>query len=252
MVAASESGGRNAARRREWWIEPIDGGICLMTRQGPFSVYRRDSALTGCGWDAQAASTLFVASQINDILLLGMGGGTVARLCRKLHPGARIVAVEADARIISLARRRFGVDRLNLEIVHARAEDYAGAAQKCFDAIVDDAWPFVQANARAAIQDDTWQALLAGRLREGGALAINLLSAHQSPASRRRALEQMRLRFRHIREIGFADRVTTVLVGGNQLLDARSTRDRLRNSCGAEAVRGMRLRSLRSSSAEGA
>lgn len=241
-MANSKSVATGGIRPREWWVEPIDEGLCLMTIQGPFSVYRRSRALTGCGWDAQAASTLFPTREVKDILLLGMGGGTVARLCRELHPDARIVAIEAEAQIIDLARRHFGVDRLGIEVVHARAEEYVTSGRGRFDAIVDDAWPFVDAQARAAVQDDTWQAKLARRLRGGGSLAINLMSARENPASRRRAAEQMRQRFVHLREIDFPDRLTTVLVGGDRLRSARSARERMRMAFGSEGVAGMHLR----------
>ncbi len=243
-MAGAQSTSSEAARSCEWWIEKIDGGICLMTSQGPFSVYRRASALTGCGWDAQAASTLFATRPVRDILLLGMGGGTVARLCRQLHPTARIVAVEAEAKIITLARKRFGIDNLGLEVVHAQAEDYVRAHGGSFDAVVDDAWPFVNAQARAAVQDTTWHVRLADRLREGGSLAINLLSNEKSAGGRHRAAAQMRRCFVHLREIRFANRATTVLVGGNRLICARAARERMRTACGAEALLGMSLRSI--------
>ncbi len=76
------------------------------------------------------------------ILILGLGGGSVARLARAIAPEAEIVGVELDAEVVRLARAHFELDRLGLrvELADARAwlASAVGRARQRFDAILED------------------------------------------------------------------------------------------------------------------
>ena len=59
------------------------------------SLYRPGQATTGLIWDALAAPlTLLPPDRRQAVLILGLGGGSVARVTRALAPQARIVGVE--------------------------------------------------------------------------------------------------------------------------------------------------------------
>jgi spermidine synthase len=110
------------------------------------------------------------------LLVLGLGGGSAARLLRALAPGARIVGVERDPAVLRAARRRLGLDALGLEVVQADARDYLASLAGCFDLIVEDL--FVgrgRAVHKPAWLADAALARLADRLAPGGLLVSNAL-----------------------------------------------------------------------------
>eukprot|EP00439_Symbiodinium_sp_Y106_P011941 s5354_g1.t2 len=64
--------------------------------------------------DVLAAPVLLLPRQPRSILILGLGGGTVARALRALCPEASIVGVEMDDEVLDAARRHFGLDDLGV------------------------------------------------------------------------------------------------------------------------------------------
>lgn len=53
---------------------------------------------------------------INNCLILGLGGGTVAKLIRKKWSDAKITGVDIDPVMIELGKKYLGLDKLNVEI----------------------------------------------------------------------------------------------------------------------------------------
>lgn len=49
-------------------------------------------------------------------LILGLGGGTVAKLIRKFWPKAKITGVEIDPTMIELGKKYFGLGKVNVDI----------------------------------------------------------------------------------------------------------------------------------------
>ena len=236
---------RKSAKAQDWWLEQVSGAMCLMTSQGPFSVYNPDCVFTNCGWDAQTAGALFT-DKPDSILLLGMGGGTVARQCRMLYPRARIVAVEADADIIRLARRHFALDTLNIDVMCTTAEKYIGSSRRKFDVIIDDAWPIIDVRSRSIYTSSEWLNRLKRRLRSGGIVGINSYSAQGDAKSRLHVLRGLKSAFQCVREIQSEGRVVTVLVGGESLPDARQARRAIKSlpSQARAPLSALRFRSI--------
>jgi len=53
--------------------------------------------------------------EIRNILILGLGGGTVAKLLRKKYPKAKIVGVEIDPVMIELGKKYLNLDKYNID-----------------------------------------------------------------------------------------------------------------------------------------
>jgi spermidine synthase len=120
------------------------------------------------------------------ILLLGLGGGSAARVARALAPPARIVGVEIDPEVVALARRHFDLDQLGVEVIQADASVFLARSRERFDAVLDD----VFVGRGRAVHKPAW--LLAGglasaaaRVAPGGVLASNALD--EAPAVARTA-----------------------------------------------------------------
>lgn len=54
--------------------------------------------------------------EVGNSLILGFGGGTVAKLVRKYWPNAKITGVEIDSNMIELGGKYLGIDRTNTDI----------------------------------------------------------------------------------------------------------------------------------------
>jgi len=60
---------------------------------------------------------------INKCLILGLGGGTVAKLVRKNWPGAKIVGVDIDPVMVKMGKKYLGLGEAKVEIKIGDAED---------------------------------------------------------------------------------------------------------------------------------
>jgi spermidine synthase len=159
---------RESARGREL---SVDGTFASLWRPGRVT--------TGSVWDALAAPLLALERLRSPrmlVLVLGLGGGSIARIARALLPDAHIVGVELDPDVIDAARRHFELDALGLEVVQADARAFLGRERRLFDAVVDD----VFVGRGSAVRKPDWLpdpglALCAKRVRPGGVLATNNL-----------------------------------------------------------------------------
>lgn len=88
----------------------------------------------------------FEMFDFENILLLGMGGGSVISILRdQYHVKGHITAVEKDETIIELAKKYFDIDkRRGLTIVNADAYDFVSGIQEKYDLIISDV--FIDAN----------------------------------------------------------------------------------------------------------
>jgi len=207
----------------------VDGTFASLLRPG--------RASTGSVWDAIAAPVLALPpARRRRFLLLGLAGGSVARLLRAVAPKAQIVGVEIDREVLSVARAHFGLDELDLEVVCADALGVLERERRRFDAIFDD----VFLGRGDAVHKPAWlphpgHDLARRRLAAGGLLVANTLDEAPFIA---RSLQQAHDGVVQLEVEGFDNRI---LVGGPAGLDARS----LRREIAASPVLGETLRVLR-------
>ena len=108
------------------------------------------------------------------ILMVGLGGGSLAKFCYRHFPHTRITVVEISAEVIAL-RDAFHVppDDARLRIVQADAAAYIGAMQGAADVILVDG--FDAAGMPAELGSAAFYAGCRRALREGGVLVANIL-----------------------------------------------------------------------------
>lgn len=84
---------------------------------------------------------------VKKALILGLGGGTIAKILRKKYPDAKIVGVDLDPVIVQLGKEYFGLNKLNVEVSIADAFEMSQKIRKdkfdliCVDLYVGDKFP---------------------------------------------------------------------------------------------------------------
>lgn len=175
-------------------------------------------------WDALAAPILWLPPERRRrLLVLGLGGGSAARLARALAPRAHIVGVELDGEVLRAARRWLDLEILGLEVVEGDALGFLRRARSRFDAILED----VFVGRGRAVRKPAWLPhpgleLAVRRLRPGGVLASNTLDEWREVE---RAVQGLLPRTVCIEVEQYDNRI---LVGGAAGLDARALRGRMR------------------------
>jgi spermidine synthase len=201
----------------------VDGTFASLLRPG--------LATTGSVWDAIAAPALALPpARQRRFLILGLGGGSVARVLRAVAPDAEIVGVEIDREVVRIARRDFGLDELAVELVQGDALAVLGRERRRFDAIFDD----VFVGSGDAVHKPAWlphpgHDQARRRLARGGLLVSNTLDEAPFVA---RSLAAAHAVVVQVEIEGFDNRI---LVGGPAELDGLTARG-LRSAIAASPV----------------
>jgi spermidine synthase len=161
------------------------GGLALRIDGTFASFYRPGQALAGPVWDALVSPLAWLpAARRRRVLILGLGGGSAARVARALAPRARIVGVEMDRDVVRAARRHLGLGALGVEVVVSDALAYLRRARGRFDLVLED----VFTGRGRAVRKPDWLPepglrLAARRVAPGGLLATNCLDEFPESAA---------------------------------------------------------------------
>ncbi len=190
------------------------------------SLYRPGEIATHCVWDAIAAPILWLSpSRRRRILILGLGGGSVARLARALAPDAEIVGVEFDPEVVRLARAHLELDRLDVRVEIADALAWLKTAKGRFDVILED----IFIGHGDDVHKPDWipepgHRLARARLAKGGVFVSNTLDEYAEVA------REMRTACPALVTIETEDYDNRVLVAGSRGLAGAALRRRVADS----------------------
>ncbi|MFL9987356.1 fused MFS/spermidine synthase [Paraburkholderia sediminicola] len=113
-------------------------------------------------------------SNPKDILIVGLGGGSLSKYCFHKFPSARVTTVEIDNRVIAL-REQFFIppESERFRIVHADAAEYLSDKVSVADVILLDG--FDALGLPAALSSQSFYDSCRAALRDKGVLVSNLL-----------------------------------------------------------------------------
>lgn len=152
--------------------------ILLLDRSGNVhSVYRRATAWTKSYWDEFAAFPAVIPD--GPVAILGLGGGTAARLLLELWPSLKLEGYEIDQILVDNAREHLGLAELEsptgdggvLRVHVGDALADTASVDGGFAGIIVDL--FAEGEVLPQLRDpETWLALKS-RLRPGGRIMVN-------------------------------------------------------------------------------
>jgi len=108
---------------------PINGRITVVKNLG-MKPYIQVGGLTQSGgvvkgvWKNTLKKVASSKEQVARVLILGLGGGTVAGLVRKFWLEAKITGVEIDPIFVALGKKYLGLDEKEIEIVIGDAQEF--------------------------------------------------------------------------------------------------------------------------------
>jgi spermidine synthase len=143
------------------------------------SQYNPNHPVTRSIWDLLMLPAFFYPKgEIQRVLVLGVGGGSVIHLLERYVQPSEIVGIELNPIHVSVAKRFFGVDDTKAILHQADAvdwlRDYQGAP---FDMIIDDLFGELDGEGeRAVALDKEWFTLLNKNLTPHGLLVVNVIS----------------------------------------------------------------------------
>jgi spermidine synthase len=216
----------------------VRGGQRTLRIDGSFaSTWQPGRETTGSVWDGIASGLLALPRERRrDVLLLGLGGGSAARVVRAVAPEARIVAVEIDPAVVRLARRWFELDALGLEVVTDDAARFLARTRARFDAVLEDVFT---GDARRLAKPPGFPLPALDRvrrlLRPGGVAVCNTLDEWADVRA------TLAARFRRLVQVGIVDYDNRIYVASDAPLAPAS----LRAAVAAEPVLAPSLRALR-------
>ena len=193
------------------------------------SFYRPGEIATHCVWDAIAAPILWLPrARRRRILVVGLGGGSVARLARALAPQAEITGIELDAEVIRLARAELELDALDIDVVVADARAWLeenARKPKRYDVILED----VFIGSGDAVHKPDWIPTPAHDcarrlLARGGVFVSNTLDEHA------RVTRALHARFDDVVAIETEDYDNRVLAAGSGGLTGAALRQKVAES----------------------
>ena len=131
-------------------------------------------------WDLELAYTRAMMAYLmfhdapDSVLMIGLGGGSLAKFIRKFRPQTQITAVDIDERIIAAARAHFELppDDDTLQVVHGDGAAYVAKQRASADVILLDG--FDHGNQVEALATEEFYTACRRALRPQGILVVNL------------------------------------------------------------------------------
>ncbi|MDW3094295.1 MAG: class I SAM-dependent methyltransferase [Gammaproteobacteria bacterium] len=139
------------------------------------SQWNPSKPISGNLWDLFLMSSIDANTPINNVLVLGAGGGAIINLVHHFFPKCNVVAIDLDETHLYVARKYFKVSKKYCTLIHSDAKDWLKLNQNNkYDLIIDDV--FIESDNvpyRSIQFQALWMKDLLLRLSKHGVLVIN-------------------------------------------------------------------------------
>ena len=89
-------------------------------------------------WKTSLSRVLRKKTPVKKVLILGLGGGSAAKIVNKNWPEADITGVDIDSKMVELGEKHLGLDRKILDVQIEDAEDFVAQSRQKYDLILVD------------------------------------------------------------------------------------------------------------------
>ncbi len=160
---------------------PINGKITVV-KSLALGTYFQVGGLTQSGgvvfdiWKSTLGKIKKAISEPQNILILGLGGGSCAKISRKIWPYTHITGVDFDSTIVDLGKKYLDLGSVNSEIVVSDAYDFLKKMRekkKEYNLIIVDL--YVGQELPVIFESDSFLQDLSKTLTENGAVVFNRL-----------------------------------------------------------------------------
>jgi spermidine synthase len=119
---------------------------------------------------------LLFCPEPRDILMIGLGGGSMARFAHERMPGVRVVVAEIDPGVVTVARKyfRFPGEDERLEVVIGEGAEAVARRPASCDVLVVDG--FVNGRVADSLCTRSFYANAFAALRRGGVMVANFMA----------------------------------------------------------------------------
>ena len=160
---------------------PINGKISVVKSLG-LGTYLQVGNLTQSGgvvysiWKSTLNKVKSLLPEPKNVLILGLGGGSCAKLTRKLWPNVKIIGVDFDETIVDLGEKYLGLKETNTDAVISDAYEYIEktvADKKKYNLIIIDL--YVGQEFPVVFESDAFLDNVKKALSENGIVIFNRL-----------------------------------------------------------------------------
>ncbi len=142
----------------------------LKSGHDTFSVYDPAKIFVNGYWDYMG-----VFPELNNaknILLLGIGCGTISRIILNFFPDVKIDGVDNDSDIIETAKKYFALEKQNVNVFIKDAQEFLENSKSNYDLILLDT--FVELDIPMHLTTDSFFKMVKSHLIEKGIFCINV------------------------------------------------------------------------------
>jgi spermidine synthase len=163
----------------EYQVRMAGNSVRLYSNSVLHSQYNPLHPISGAIWDLLLLPAFLMPIPPKNILLLGLGGGTLVHLIRLFFPSAIITCVDIDEQHIKIAKRFFNIPSKNVTIIEGDAYLILSASIQRYDWIVDDVFQHVSGQPERSSDVFTLLKTYQSNLSKNGMLSLNLIDKRQ-------------------------------------------------------------------------
>lgn len=189
------------------------------------SQYNARQPINGAIWDLLLLPGFLLKTPPKDILLLGLGGGTLVHLIRRFFPDAHMTCIELDKQHINIAKKWFKLPKENVTLIEGDAYDFMQTTRDSFDWIVDDVFQHINGEPERGTDIVSLLPLYKRCMQVNSLLSLNVISSQQKRQFN--SIKPMFDRAYELRHPLYSNQIMNVLQGESEALNKKTFEQRL-------------------------
>jgi spermidine synthase len=163
----------------EYQVRTAGNSVRLYSNGVLHSQYNPLHPISGAIWDLLLLPAFLMPTPPKNVLLLGLGGGTLVHLIRLFFPKANITCVDIDQQHIKIAKFFFKIPSKNVTIIEGDAYSVLSASAQRYDWIIDDVFEHTSGQPERGSDVFTLLKTYLSNLSKDGLLSLNLIGKRQ-------------------------------------------------------------------------